>query len=81
MPLIEYAQRKENQIILRTLTYKYTYLFILLFSLIQILGFTLLRALARIKCACRAHAGDRWRRSSRCSADTPDSLVYTGHVW
>jgi hypothetical protein len=40
MPLIEYAQRKENQIILRTLTYKYTYLFILLFSLIQILGFT-----------------------------------------
>jgi hypothetical protein len=29
--LIEYAQRKENQIIPTTLTYKYTYLFILLF--------------------------------------------------
>jgi hypothetical protein len=31
IPLIEYAQRKENQIIPKTLTYKYTYLFILLF--------------------------------------------------
>jgi hypothetical protein len=31
MSLIEYAQRKGNQIIPRTLTYKYTYLFILLF--------------------------------------------------
>jgi mannose/fructose/N-acetylgalactosamine-specific phosphotransferase system component IIC len=31
MSLIEYAQRKGNQIIPRTLSYKYTYLFILLF--------------------------------------------------
>jgi hypothetical protein len=34
-------KEKGNQIIPKTLTYKYTYLFILLFfSLIQILGFT-----------------------------------------
>jgi hypothetical protein len=31
IPLIEYAQRKRNQIIPKTLTYKYTYLFILYF--------------------------------------------------
>jgi hypothetical protein len=36
----------------------------------------LLRALARNKCA----AGSRWRRNSRCPADTPDSPVYTGHI-
>jgi hypothetical protein len=29
IPLIEYAQWKENQTIPKTLTYKYTYLFIL----------------------------------------------------
>jgi hypothetical protein len=31
IPLIKYAQRKRNQIIPKTLTYKYTYLFILYF--------------------------------------------------
>jgi hypothetical protein len=31
---------------------------------------------ARIKC----NAGSRWRRSSRCSVDAPDSPVHTGHV-
>jgi hypothetical protein len=31
---------------------------------------------ARIKCT----AGSRWRRSSRCSEDAPDSPVHTGHV-
>jgi hypothetical protein len=31
IPLIEYAQRKGNQIIPKTLSYKYMYLFILLF--------------------------------------------------
>jgi hypothetical protein len=31
IPLIEYAQRKGNELILKALTYKYTYLFILLF--------------------------------------------------
>jgi hypothetical protein len=38
MSLIEYAQRKGNQIIPRTLSYKYTYLFILLFFSYTYLG-------------------------------------------
>jgi hypothetical protein len=43
IPLIEYAQRKENQIISKgSIVPKHPliYLFILLFFLIQILGFT-----------------------------------------
>jgi hypothetical protein len=33
------------------------------------------------RCACiKCSAGSRWRRSSRCSAGTPDSPVHTGHV-
>jgi hypothetical protein len=41
IPLIEYAQRKGDQEILKTLASKYIYLFILLFF-IQILGFTVI---------------------------------------
>jgi hypothetical protein len=40
IPLVEYAQRKEDQEIPKTLAYKFIYLFILLFSLIPILGIT-----------------------------------------
>jgi uncharacterized membrane protein len=35
---------KEDQEIPKTLAYKYIYLFILLFSLIQILGFTIVKS-------------------------------------